>query len=68
MQGFEGGEAVIGLAGEEFTQFFSFDEFGDDDDDFSSFDVGCFLVVVLHQDRAVAEGVELSGVSDRGFA
>ena len=35
---------------------------------FFAFDVGDFLVVVLHQDRAVPQGVELAGVGDGGFA
>src|SRR5208282_1747726 len=43
-------------------------EFADDDDDLAALDVGGFLVVVLEQDGAVAEGVELAGIGDGGFA
>src|SRR5436190_17597203 len=45
----EGGEAAVGLAGEELAELFAFDQFGDDDDDLAALDVGRLLVVVLHQ-------------------
>ena len=35
---------------------------------FLPLDVGDLLVVVLHQDRAVPQGVELAGVGDGGLA
>ena len=35
---------------------------------FRSLDVRDLLVVVLHQDRAVPQGVELAGVGDGGLA
>lgn len=57
VEGFEGGEFAVGLGFEEVAEFGAFDEFGDDDADDFLFDLGEFLVVVLQEDGAVAEGV-----------
>lgn len=68
MKGFEGAEALVGLGGHEIGEFLAFDEFADDDGDFAPADVGGLLMVVLHEDRAVAQCVEFTGVADGGFA
>jgi len=64
VEGFEGGEAVAGLGFEEFAELLAFDELGDDDGDSAALEPGDFLVVVLHEDGAVAQGVEFAGVVD----
>ena len=68
VEGFERREASLGLALEKLGEFFALYEFGDDDNHFFAFDAGHLLVVVLHQDGAVSQGIELPGVGDDGFA
>ena len=53
---------------EELRKLLTFDELTDDDRHLPPFDVGDLLVVVLHEDRAVPQGIELSGVGDGGLA
>jgi len=51
------GEAAVGLGGHEFGELVAFDQFADHHDHLFAADHGEFLVVVLHEDRAVPQGV-----------
>jgi hypothetical protein len=68
VQRLERAEAPVGLAVEELAELLAFDELTDHHHDLALADVGDLLVVVLHQDRAVPQGVELAGVGDGGLA
>ncbi len=65
---FEGGEGSMPLLDEKLAELLSFDQFTDDDGHLPLLDVGDLLVVVLHQDGAVPQRVELLGVSDCGLS
>lgn len=68
MEGLECGQPVLMLALEKFAELFAFHQLGDHHGHFSLFDINDFLVVILHEDRAMAQGIELAGVDDGGIA
>src|ERR1700722_66310 len=64
----ESAQSLAGLRGEEFAQLLSLDQFADDHRDLAPMHHGQFLVVILHQDGAMPQGIQLAGIADGGLA
>jgi hypothetical protein len=68
VQRLERAEPSAGLLLEELAELEPLDQFTDDDGDLLLPEVCDLLMVVLHQDRTVAQRIELARVRDCGFS
>src|SRR5690242_16393885 len=68
VQRFERAQPMLGLLAHELGELLALDEFADDGDHLLAANGEDLLVVILHQDWAVAQRVELARVSDGGLA